>query len=431
MNDKYNKTLEFLYEKTPMFQLRGAAAYKPGLDVSIALNRHFDCPNNSYKSILVVGTNGKGSTSHSLASILQLSGYKVGLFTSPHLLDFSERIRVNGEAIEQKYVIDFVEEAKELIEGLSPSFFELTTIMALKYFKDKKVDIAVIEAGMGARLDTTAIIDPILSIITNVSLDHTQFLGDSLEKIAYQKAGAIRNNIYTIVGRKDRKTDKVFEEEAQKYDNSKLIFSEDYIQDLRVIKEEEEYSVYNCSKFEDIESELSGLSQIENMRSILTAVDLLSKENIQINKNRLSEALRNVRKLTGLRGRWEIISQSPYIVIDTAHNIDGIAKNIEHIKKLKKNKVRIILAMAKDKDIDRVMSLLPKEYSYYFTKFKGERACPPSDLLEISKKYELKALSFDTLEEAYNLAENKLEKDDLLFIGGSNFIIAEFLALFE
>lgn len=431
MNNKYKQTLEFLYEKTPMFQLRGASAYKPGLDVSFALNEYFGTPNKSFKSILVVGTNGKGSTSHSLATILQLSGYKVGLFTSPHLLDFSERIRVNGETIEQEYVIDFVEKAKDIIDKYSPSFFELTTIMALKYFKDKEIDIAIIEAGMGARLDTTAIIDPIMSIITNVSFDHTQFLGNTLGKIAYQKAGAIRDNIYSIVGRKNNETDKVFEEEASKYPNAKLIYSEDYINDLIISKKVDGYTTYHSTKFGYIESELSGLSQIENMRSILTAIDLLSKDILRIDKSKISEALKNVRKITGLRGRWEIISKSPDIIIDTAHNIDGILRNIEHINQMNKKQVYMILAMAKDKDIDKVMSILPKNAKYYFTMFSGERAAKPELLLEISKNYDLDAISFDSIDKAFIYAENKLNNDDLLFIGGSNFIIADFLGWYK
>ena len=431
MNNKYKQTLEFLYEKTPMFQLRGASAYKPGLEVSIAINEYFGNPNKSYKSILVVGTNGKGSTSHSLATILQLSGYKVGLFTSPHLLDFSERIRVNGEPIEQEYVIKFVEKAKNIIDKYSPSFFELTTIMALKYFKDKEIDIAIIEAGMGARLDTTAIIEPIMSIITNVSFDHTQFLGDTLEKIAYQKAGAIRDNIYSIVGRKNDETNKIFEDEVSKYQNSKLIYSEDYINDIIVSEEKDGYTIYHSTKFGYIESELSGLSQIENMRTILTAIDILSKDILRIDKNKLSEALKNVRKLTGLRGRWDIISKSPDIIIDTAHNIDGIIRNIEHINRMNKKQVYMILAMAKDKDIDKVMSILPKNAKYYFTKFSGERSADPNLLLDISKNYGLNAIAFDSINEAFVYAKNKLNNDDLLFIGGSNFIIAEFLGLYN
>lgn len=422
----YKETLEYLFEKTPMFQNRGAVAYKAGIDGTLRLSKHYNEPHKHYKTIHVAGTNGKGSTSHTIAAVLSSSGYKVGLFTSPHLLDFSERIRINGQPISQDYVVNFVSNAKDIIDDFKPSFFELTTIMAFCYFRDMQVDIAVIETGMGGREDSTNIISPILSIITNISYDHTQFLGKSLQDIALHKAGIIKDNTPVIVGRKDKDIDQIFINEAKKH-NSNIIFAPDFIDFSSVVLDKENnVYIYKTNLFGKIEGQLTGIVQKENTKTILSALSIL-KNQLNITNEAICNGFRNVVELTGLQGRFQLISKSPITICDTAHNVDGIKNIVVQLGTIQSDKLHIVFGMVSDKDINSVISLLPKNALYYFTKANNKRSQEPSEIYCIAKEYGLKGNVYTNVEEAYKEAKKNANISDCIFIGGSNFIVADFL----
>lgn len=398
----YSETLQYLFIKTPMFSQVGAAAYKEGLGTTIALAEAYGNPHSAYKTVHIAGTNGKGSTTHAIASVLQEAGYKTGLYTSPHLKDFSERIRVNGRPIEQEYVVNFVENAKPLIDKLQPSFFEITTVMAFKYFKDMGVDVAVIETGLGGRLDSTNIITPLLSVITNVSFDHVKQLGDTLEKIAGEKAGIIKPGVPVVVGEAPENLRHIYESKG-----SPIIWAEDM-------------------EFPDVEFELKGLCQEKNKKTILASLEVL-KLDLNISAENVKRGMARVVENTGLMGRWQTIGTEPLIIADTAHNEGGICYIAEQLKSMKYKNLRIVFGMVKDKDISTVLSLMPKNAIYYFTNAATQRSLPAAELREMASGYGLKGDAYSSVKEAFEMAKAASGAEDMIYVGGSNFVVAEVL----
>lgn len=424
----YEQTLDYLYSRLPVFHQIGSSAYKPGLENTIRILTALHQPQNSFRSIHVAGTNGKGSVSHFLSSILQSAGFKTGLYTSPHLVDFGERIRVNGETIDKQFVVDFVENHKSLIEKVQPSFFEITMAMAFDYFAKSEVDVAVIEVGLGGRLDSTNIIQPELSIITNISFDHEEFLGHTLPEIAAEKAGIIKPHTPVVIGEALSETKPVFIQKALEM-NAPIFFSEDSRQVFFERYEENRMWV----KTSDGKSYLVGLTgnyQLKNIATVLTAVDQLRKTNFEITESNLKEGLEKVIEKTGLQGRWQIISSSPKIIADTGHNPSGIAFVSQQLKTQQYRTLRMVFGMVNDKDIDTVLTLLPKNGVYYFTQAKIKRAFPSEDLLQKGQLAGLNGKAFSTIEEAIKVALNEADKEDLIFIGGSNYVVGEALSFF-
>lgn len=407
----YQNTLSYLYNSAPMFQQVGSSAYKEGLENTLALDKHFEHPHHSFRSIHVAGTNGKGSCSHTIAAILQEAGYRVGLYTSPHLIDFRERIRVNGQPISEEYVIRFVEKERTFFEPLQPSFFELTTAMAFRYFADEKVDIAVIEVGLGGRLDCTNIIRPDLCIITNISFDHTQFLGDTLEKIAREKAGIIKNGIPVIIGETTPETKPVFLKKAQGA-NAPIYFAEE--------NDREDYPGIEC--------ELKGIYQKKNTRTILTALPLLKEASYHLDEQSVRSGFAHVVELTGLMGRWQKLQDSPTLICDTGHNVGGITYIVEQLRQQSYRRLHIAIGMVNDKDIRGVLALLPKEAIYYFTKASVKRALPENELQELAATVGLQGTCYPDVPTAVLAAQNESLPEDFIFVGGSSFIVADLLA---
>ena len=422
----YQETLNYLYNSTPVFEHVGAVAYKEGLQNTLALDKHFNHPHTNFKTIHIAGTNGKGSCSHSLASILQEAGYKVGLYTSPHLVDFRERIRVNGQCISKERVVKFVEDERKFFEPLHPSFFELTTALAFKYFNEQKVDIAIIEVGLGGRLDCTNIISPILSIITNISFDHTQFLGDTLAKIAAEKAGIIKKGVPVIIGEANEETSPVFQSKANEV-NSDIVFAEDnaiVTSSSPMADGGRRYYLLNNST---LVGELSGDYQERNMNTILCACNILKQMNIIKNDDVIAKGLTNICKNTGLLGRWQTIQNNPTVVCDTGHNVGGWNYLAPQIKRQQCNQLRIVFGMVDDKDINSVMYLLPKNAIYYWTQAESKRAIKAERVAEIAIKHDLRGEIFDNVEVAYTKALQDSNKDDFVFVGGSSYIVADLL----
>ena len=422
----YQETLNYLYNSTPVFEHVGAVAYKEGLQNTLALDEHFGHPHTKYKTIHIAGTNGKGSCSHSIASILQEAGYKVGLYTSPHLVDFRERIRVNGKCISKERVIKFVAEEKDFFEPLHPSFFELTTALAFKYFEEQKVDIAIIEVGLGGRLDCTNIISPILSIITNISFDHTQFLGNTLAKIAAEKAGIIKKGTPVIIGEANEQTRPVFNTKAKELD-TKITFAEDdaiVVSSTTIAKGGRNYILRNDSH---LIGELSGDYQEHNMNTILCACNILKQINIIKGDDFIIKGLANICKNTGLMGRWQTIQTKPKVVCDTGHNVAGWNYLAPQIKHQKCNQLRIVFGMVDDKDIDSVMELLPKNAIYYWTQAETKRAIKVEKVEELALQHELNGKMFNNVKDAYTKALNDSAADDFVFVGGSSYIVADLL----
>ena len=422
----FQETTEFLYKQVPVFQHSGANAYKPGLGNTNRLDEYFKYPHHSYKTIHVGGTNGKGSCSHTLAAILQEAGYKVGLYTSPHLVDFRERIRVNGKMIPEKYVIDFVAENFENVKDIHPSFFELTMMMAFCYFRDADVDVAIIEVGLGGRLDSTNVITPELSVITNISFDHVQFLGDTYEKIAYEKAGIIKENIPCVIGEYTSDTKDVFLKKASEV-NSPILFAqdEDLISDTIVNNDGKRQII--SPDFGKITMELNGDCQIHNAKTILASLNQLKARGFNIPDSAVLNGFLNVCELTGLQGRWQKVGESPLSYCDTGHNAGGIKYIAEQLKRQKYKTLRIVLGMVNDKDINSVLALLPKDAVYYFTKASVARALNEKELKNLAENHDLKGNCYSDVAHAYKAAINDSDKDDFIFTGGSNFIIADLL----
>ena len=401
----YKETLEWLFAQLPMYQREGKAAYKANLDNTLKLDEHFGSPHKQFKTIHVGGTNGKGSVSHMLASILQEAGYKTGLYTSPHLKDFRERIKINGEMITEQYVINFVEENKSLFAGIKPSFFEMTVAMAFQYFADQQVDIAVIEVGLGGRLDSTNIITPLASVITNISFDHMALLGDTLEKIAHEKAGIIKPGVPAIIGTKDPASDFVFIEKAKECETTLEFASENW----QVTRDNE-----NAYRLEN----KNGIVFVPVQADLRNNGLHISDQNIY---NGIANTIRN----TGLLGRWQELSQTPYTVCDTGHNIDGLTEIVAQLKTCTYEKLHFVIGMVNDKDVDSVLHILPKDAIYYFCKASIPRAMDEKTLAEKARANHLHGETFPTVAAAYQAAREAASNRDMIYIGGSTFVVAE------
>jgi len=426
----YPQTLDYLYTRLPMFTRIGAAAMKKDLHNTIALCDHLGNPQDKFKTIHVAGTNGKGSTSHMLAAVLQKAGYKTGLYTSPHLKDFRERIRVNGEMISESYVVDFTERERELIEEISPSFFEVTVAMAFAYFEEQQVDIAVIEVGLGGRLDSTNIILPELSVITNISFDHTNLLGNTLQEIAYEKAGIIKPGIPVVIGEKQDESYPVFAEKAAAT-NSELTVASTQLHNSGTHRDKTALvtSVYQGSSllYQDLRLDLTGTYQLKNVLTVIQSVLTLNKIGFNIPDEAIYTALAHTVEITGLQGRWQTIGTNPLIICDTGHNIAGIHEVLENIQATPHVQLHIVIGMLKDKDVSSVLQLLPKTARYYFCQPVLERALAAEELAMQAEKFDLKGLVYGTVHAALDAAKSNAAINDLIFVGGSTFVVAEVL----
>ena len=425
---EYNEAIEFLYTSMPMFQRVGASAYKPGLDTVKMLDDKFGNPHLKYKTIHIAGTNGKGSTAHTLAAILQSAGYRVGLYTSPHLVDFRERIRVNGTMISHKAVVDFVNRYRAMSLNCHPSFFELTMTMAFEYFAREKVDIAVIETGLGGRLDSTNIITPIMSIITNISFDHTAFLGDSLKSIAGEKAGIIKPSIPVVIGEAYGEVRDVFAQKALEQ-NSPIFFAQDE-QRFAGVDSLDDGLLYRATRYGDIVGELVGDCQPKNAATILTALPLHEAQSLSITPKAVKEGFAHVTTLTGLMGRWMTLQRNPHVVCDTGHNVGGweyISRRLHSIE----GTLHMVIGFVNDKDVSHILEMMPKTAKYYITNAAIERAMPATQLAEIATQCGLIGEQYPSVEEAYNAALAKAAPADTIFIGGSTFIVADLLTLLK
>lgn len=429
MIKSYKKVINFLYEKLPMFQRDGRSAYKANLDNSIELDNYFNNPHKNFKTIHVGGTNGKGSVSHIIASVLQEAGYKVGLYTSPHLKDFRERIKINGEMISEDDVVDFVNDNYEMIKNISPSFFELTVSMAFSYFAQKEVDFAVVEVGLGGRLDSTNVVTPEISVITNVGIDHVSILGDNIKTIAVEKAGIIKENKPVVIGKHNIESDEVFNNKAADL-NSEIYYSQDfYLIEMmeisnnyrRVISKDKDGNVT------EFFISLLGLYQQNNLSLVLKVADVLIEKGYSLNKDIIAKGVENVVKNTNLLGRWQIINESPKIIVDTGHNEDAILNIVNQINEESYKNLHIIFGMADDKEIDNVLSLLPKEAIYHFVNADSPRSISSNELRNRALKFDLHGESYPSVNSALNHVKNIADLKDLIFIGGSTFVVAEII----
>lgn len=423
----YQQTLDYLYNSLPMFQQVGSKAYKEGLENTYTLDEYFGHPHRNYKTIHIAGTNGKGSCSHTLAAILQSAGYRVGLYTSPHLIDFRERIRVNGDAIPEEYVIRFVEEHRSFFEPLYPSFFELTTAMAFLYFAEAKVDVAIIEVGLGGRLDCTNIIRPDLSVITNISMDHTQLLGDTLAKIASEKAGIIKPETPVVVGETTPETKPVFIEEARKKDAPIYFASEEKLLLSYSVDSATGDWLYQSEAYPNLRGRLRGFYQAANTNTLLSAIQQLISLGYCIKEENVRNGFANVNELTGLMGRWQKLHDHPTLICDTGHNTAAFTYITDQLNHMKYNRLHIVLGMVDDKDINGVLALLPREATYYFTKATVKRALPEEALREKALAYGLKGDAYPDVVSAVRSAQKESLPEDLIFAGGSSFIVADLL----
>ena len=432
----YKETCDYLYRQMPMFERQGASGYKEGLDNTLALDKHFGHPHRAYATIHVGGTNGKGSVSHSIASILQQCGYRVGLYTSPHLVDFRERIRVNGKPVSERYVTKFVETERSFFEPLHPSFFEVTTAMAFKYFRDKEVDIAVVEVGLGGRLDCTNIITPLVSVITNISFDHTQFLGNTLAKIASEKAGIIKRGVPVVIGEANEETRPVFEAKAKEME-APIIFAEDDPMVISATPSVNGGMNYLTKMFGELHCDLGGLYQIKNMNTLMPVLKVLvdkgflaqctNEASIAKCAYELRESLSNVAANTGLMGRWQVVDQHPMVVCDTGHNVGGWQYLSQQLNSVNCQKMHIVFGMVNDKDVNGVLELLPKNAIYYFTKADSKRAIPEHSLQAMAKDTGLTGNAYPTVAEAYKAAREVASERDFIFVGGSSYVVGDFL----
>ena len=422
----YDETVTYLFNCAPPFQQVGGAAYKEGLSTTVKFDDHLGNPHKKFLTIHIAGTNGKGSTSHTLAAILQESGYKVGLYTSPHLIDFRERMRVNGVPASKEYVIDFVEKHRTFFEPLQPSFFELTTAMAFNYFAEQNVDIAVIEVGLGGRLDCTNIITPELCVITNISPDHTQFLGNTLQEIASEKAGIIKSGIPVVIGETVPETKEVFERKAKEV-GAPITFAEEESLLTNATPSESGYE-YETVLFGKITGELGGDYQKKNTNTILSALRILQSKGLSISTESIRKGFTNVCKLTGFMGRWQKIQESPRVVCDAGHNIGGIKYITKQLERTACRHLRIVFGMVSDKDITSVLKMMPKNAVYYFTQASIKRAMPAKELQTKATEYGLSGKSYPNVKEALNAAIAESSAEDFIFVGGSCFIVADLLS---
>jgi len=398
----YQQTLNYLFNRLPMYQRKGEAAYKKDIKNIVAASKILGNPHKKFKSIHIAGTNGKGSVSHMLASILQEAGYKVGLYTSPHLKDFRERIKINGKMIPESEVIQFVLENKIAFEKIDLSFFEFTVALNFYYFANQKVDIAIIETGLGGRLDSTNIIDPELSIITNIGFDHTNLLGNTIEKIAKEKAGIIKQNVPVIIGRNQEKIKIIFQNIADK-----------------------KIAPLKYATNHNFTSDLEGIYQKENINSAITAIQEIQKKGWEITNENIKEGLLNTRKNTGILGRWQVLGKKPLIICDSGHNVDAIKIIFKQIEQTPHKNLHIVFGVVNDKNLDLILDLLPKNARYYFCKPNIERGLDEEFLKNLANKKEIKGNSFTSVIEALKAAKKQAKNDDLIFIGGSTFVVAE------
>ncbi len=425
----YQQTIDYLYKQLPMFSRIGTAAYKSDLHNTIELCAALDNPQTKFKSIHIAGTNGKGSTSHMLAAILQQAGYKTGLYTSPHLKDFRERIRLNGQLITQEFVIDFTEKTKALTAKIQPSFFELTVAMAFDFFASEKVDIAIIETGLGGRLDSTNIITPILSVITNIGWDHMNILGNSLPKIAYEKAGIIKQNVPVVIGEYLPETKDIFIEKATK-ENAPIHFVQDEyrVNHKSISAQNMQCTVTNIMQniTEEFLLDLNGIYQSQNLCTVLCAESILLNQGFLLTEEQEKTALANVKKVTGLQGRWQVLQETPTLVLDVAHNEAGIAQVLMHLQLVYPNKpYHFVIGMVKDKEIDAVLKMLPADAAYYFTNAHIPRALPAKDLQDKAAVFGLTGTYYDDVNAAITAAKLTAEKDAVIIVCGSVFLIGE------
>jgi len=426
----YQQTLDYLYSRLPMFSKLGKDAIKADLTNIRKLCAAFGDPQLSFKSIHIAGTNGKGSTSHMLAAILQQNGYKTGLYTSPHILDFTERIRVNGISAHKKWIVSFTERCKEIIEEISPSFFEITVIMAFVYFKEHGVDVAVIETGLGGRLDSTNIITPILSVITNISYDHKDILGNTLTEIAAEKAGIIKPGIQVVIGEQQAETAQVFFEHA--FRNKATLFYAESLWDLVRIKQDAKYQYFKAvnraqQEMYDLKTDLLGTYQRHNIITVLAACNVLTSIGLQLPLDNILKALSNVKQLTGLRGRWEQLQQHPTIIADVGHNEAGVGEVVKQWGLVTAKWKHVVIGFVKDKEITNVLALLPSDNVYYFCNANIPRALPAEQLQEQANAVGLKGMAYPTVKDAVKAALHEMSKEDALLITGSFFIVAEAL----
>ncbi len=405
----YAQTLEYLFAQLPMYQRVGAAAYKKDLTNTLALCEALDNPQNKFKSVHVAGTNGKGSVSHMLASVFQQNGFKTGLYTSPHLVDFRERIRINGECVSEDFVIDFVNKIKEPLEKIKPSFFEITVAMAFHYFAQQQVDIAIIETGLGGRLDSTNVVTPEVSIITNIGLDHTDMLGDTLPLIAAEKAGIIKAGIPVVIGERDADTDEVFTSKAQSL-NAEITFAEDMVKPNKIWQ-----------------TDLLGYYQVQNVRTAMAGLVALNNLGWGLDIQKCRKGIRSVVKNTGIQGRWQIIQDNPKVICDTGHNTEGIEEIVMQLEQENFNQLHIVFGQVQGKDTAKVLQPLPKDATYYYCKPSIVRALDASELATNAAQQNLNGTVYETVMSGYTAALMAASPDDVIFVGGSTFVVADFL----
>lgn len=419
----YQQTLSYLYHNLPVFQRVGSAAYKADLTNTLALCEILGNPQKKFKSIHVAGTNGKGSTSHMLASVLQSAGYKTGLYTSPHLKDFTERIKINGQAISHSHVIDFVNRIKPHIEIIQPSFFEITVAMAFDYFASQQIDVAVIEVGLGGRLDSTNVISPVLSVITNISFDHKDILGDTLEEIAYEKAGIIKDNVPAVISQRQSEIEKIFIDKAKEH-NAALTFASD---EFEITQSDTLFEVTKNGilYLSELSLPLKGNYQAKNLGGVLKSMEILNQNGLTITQEKLREGLEKTVAQTGLKGRWQQLGTNPLIICDTGHNAGGVREVVSQINQQKFKNLFIVWGMVKDKEPDQVLSLLPKQARYCFCQASIPRAMDAGMLKQAAERFGLAGEVVRDVNQAIGKVKNLAGSDDFIFIGGSTFVVAE------
>lgn len=427
----YNQTLDYLFSRLPMFQRVGAAAYKADLKNTIAICKELGNPQNKLQCIHVAGTNGKGSTSHMLAAVLQKAGYKVGLYTSPHMVDFRERIKINGKLISKEYVVEFVEKHQAKFERIEPSFFEWTVGLAFDYFANQEVDVAVIEVGLGGRLDSTNVITPLVSVITNISFDHMNLLGDTLAKIGAEKAGIIKERIPVVVSQYQPEVAPIFNEKAKQL-KAPISFGDKIYKVIGFSKNKDGLQVEVLNKktnaISNYQLDLSGTYQVKNCLGVLTALEEIVKAGFVISDENIKDGLKQVVKLTGLSGRWQKLNEKPLVICDTGHNEDGIKEVLKNIEATTHKNLHMVIGMVNDKEVTKVLALLPKTATYYFTKASIPRALNEIELATQAKALGLKGETFETVKAAIDAAKKKAKTNDLIFVGGSTFVVADALS---
>jgi len=427
MIHSYEEAVQYLYQNLPIFQRVGASAYRPDLTNTLRLCEALGNPHLKFKSIHVAGTNGKGSTSHMLAAILQSAGYKTGLYTSPHLRNFTERIRVNGKEADRKFIVDFVNRVKPLIEEIKPSFFEITVVMAFCYFVEQKIDIAVIEVGLGGRLDSTNVILPLVSVITNIGWDHKEILGDTLEKIAVEKAGIIKEKTPVVISERQAEVEKVFIDRANQL-RAALTFA---TYDIQVVQNEKYgqfyYDIFKSGSpyIRKAVSGLQGIYQQQNIAGVVATVSVLNTAGFSIDEKAVITGLRDVVSLTDLKGRWQKLSEAPLMICDTGHNIDGIRQVVNQLSMQRATHLHMVWGMVKDKDISDILAILPKDASYYFCEARIPRAMSASVLADKARAAGLRGEVIPDVNDAIRKALTLARETDLIFIGGSTFVVAE------